>query len=368
MSEAVRKSGPAAQGAPSRDQGGAIDPERVVTLTAEVETITSAKIAEIQKITGRTNILALNALIEAARAGDAGRGFSVVANEVKQVANEVRGIAQDLEAELAGKVSELDQLGRLLIDHMRGQRLMDLALNAIEIIDRNLFERTCDVRWWARDIAVVDCATKTEADARAYASRRLGEILDAYTIYLDLWICSPEGRVLAVGRPQRYASSIGLDVSRESWFREAMATASGDDYSVADIARCAALGDHPVATYAAAVREGAATNGRVIGVLAAHFDWGPQSQLIVDNVRLTPEERQRTRVMLLDAKSRVIAASDRRGLLSETFALNHDGKNSGTYVDAKGATIGFHRTPGYETYRGLGWYGCIVQEPRHAKA
>src|SRR5688572_25071909 len=106
MSEAVRKTGPAAQDAPLHDQGGAIDPERVVSLTAEVESITSAKIAEIQKITGRTNILALNALIEAARAGDAGRGFSVVANEVKQVANEVRGIAQDLEAELAGKVSE----------------------------------------------------------------------------------------------------------------------------------------------------------------------------------------------------------------------------------------------------------------------
>jgi hypothetical protein len=368
MSEAVRKTKSATQGASLQEQGGAIDPERVVSLTAEVETITSAKIAEIQKITGRTNILALNALIEAARAGEAGRGFSVVANEVKQVANEVRGIAQDLEAELAGKVSELDQLGRLLIGHMRGQRLMDLALNAIEIIDRNLFERTCDVRWWARDIAVVDCASKTDADARAYASRRLGEILDAYTIYLDLWICSPEGRVLAVGRPQRYASSIGLDVSRESWFREAMATATGDAYSVADIARCTALENHPVATYAAAVREGALTSGRVIGVLAAHFDWGPQSQLIVDNVRLAQEERQRTRVMLLDAKGRVIAANDRKGLLNESFALNHDGRDAGTYVDSKGSTIGFHRTPGYETYRGLGWYGCIVQEPRHAKA
>ena len=322
MSDAVRKTGPAAQGAPLHEQGGAIDPERVVSLTAEVESITSAKIAEIQKITGRTNILALNALIEAARAGDAGRGFSVVANEVKQVANEVRGIAQDLEAELAGKVSELDQLGRLLIDHMRGQRLMDLALNAIEIIDRNLFERTCDVRWWARDIAVVDCAAKTEADARAYASRRLGEILDAYTIYLDLWICSPEGRVLAVGRPQRYAV---VDRPRRV-ARELVPRGDGDARPATNIrspTSCAALLSATILSppTPAAVREGAATSGRVIGVLAAHFDWGPQSQLIVDNVRLTPEERQRTRVMLLDAKSRIIAASDRRGLLSEIFAL-----------------------------------------------
>ena len=35
--------------------------------------------------------------------------------------------------------------------------MVDLALNAIEFIDRNLYERTCDVRWWATDSAVVDC-------------------------------------------------------------------------------------------------------------------------------------------------------------------------------------------------------------------
>jgi hypothetical protein len=353
----------ASAGFSPHDSAGAMDPERIVSLTAEVETITSAKIAEIQKITGRTNILALNALIEAARAGDAGRGFSVVANEVKQVANEVRGIAEDLQSELAGKVSELDELGRRLIDHMRGQRLTDLALNAIEIIDRNLFERTCDVRWWAKDIAVVDCAAKTDQESSAYASRRLGEILAAYTIYVDLWICSADGRVLAVGRPQ-HASCIGHNVAQERWFVESMASASGDDYAVADIARCAALANKPVATYAASIRENAATDGTIIGVLAAHFDWEPQSQTIVDNVRLTPEERGRTRAMLLDAQGRIIAANDRRGVLSETFALDHGGRSSGSYVDSRGTTVSFHRTPGYETYRGLGWYGCIAQEAR----
>jgi hypothetical protein len=35
----------------------------------------------------------------------------------------------------------------------------------------------------------------------------------------------------------------------------------------------------------------------------------------------------------------------------------------GNYRDETGSLIGFALTPGYETYRGLGWYGVIIQEP-----
>jgi hypothetical protein len=47
-------------------------------------------------------------------------------------------------------------------------------LNAIEIIDRNLYERTCDVRWWATDSAVVACAMAGDGRGGGrYASERL---------------------------------------------------------------------------------------------------------------------------------------------------------------------------------------------------
>ena len=92
------------------------DEERIVELTAALADVISRKVAQIKDVTSSTRTLALNALIEATRAGEAGRGFAVVAGEVKQVSENINGITQSLESELNKAVSELSRLAKNVAD------------------------------------------------------------------------------------------------------------------------------------------------------------------------------------------------------------------------------------------------------------
>ena len=190
----------------------------IARLTAEVNQIACEKTKSIQQITNQMKMLALNALIESSRAGAQGAGFAVVAQEVRSVGQQVEAIARDLESQLTKRTGNLVNSMERMAQRSRGERMVDLSLNAIELIDRNLYERTCDVRWWATDSAVVDCAATAEAAAAAHASERLAVILSAYTVYLDLWLCDLDGNVIANGRSDKFSLRAHIEAIEEFRF------------------------------------------------------------------------------------------------------------------------------------------------------
>lgn len=91
---------------------------------------------KIVSIADQTNILALNASIEAARAGQAGKGFAVVATEVKKLAGEIK----ELSAEVHNGIENVEHGSRQLNSHMDNS-LHTLQQNIAQVSETDVLFR-----------------------------------------------------------------------------------------------------------------------------------------------------------------------------------------------------------------------------------
>lgn len=232
------------------------------------------------------------------------------------------------------------------------------AAFAIDVMDRNLYERANDCRWWALNATLARMLDAPRAEAERVAGEVLEKINALYTVYTNLILFDAERRIVAVSQPDQ-SHLIGTVVEAE-WAQRALALRSGEDYAVSAFEASALYDGAPTLIYAAAVRQPGAL--RASGAIAIVFDATPQFHAILDDA-LPRDERgvplPGALALFVDRQGRVLASSDggyRPGMApplpAELLARAAAGDAAELrQVDGRHVAIGAVRSQGYREYK-----------------
>lgn len=152
--------------------------ELVGHVVSEVEKITQSGkevagyVTTIEEISFQTNLLALNAAVEAARAGDAGRGFSIVAHEVRDLSQRTAKAALSI-SQLMAATTRYIESGRDSVDSAKHQ--LNHICEAIELLETHLdkvgYSSTEQLEAVQRAASTMSTFTDSFSETRQLATR-----------------------------------------------------------------------------------------------------------------------------------------------------------------------------------------------------
>ena len=229
--------------------------------------------------------------------------------------------------------------------------LSALAQVAVDILKRNLFERTADVGFLATDDDIVRFL-KEGGDAPgavAAIEERLLEYRNKYTVYYEIIVLDTDGGVRAhLDRTNQVASS------RDPLLGETLETNGYvETFRQSDLVP----GRGEALIYSQAVRDPA--SGASLGVLCLCFDFAGEMTGIFESLRNSSGDAV---TMILDDSGKAIASSDpQTAPVGKTYATAPDEDFRVVRIGTRSCLAKTQSTKGYQDYLGLPWCGHVVK-------
>ena len=194
---------------------------------------------------------------------------------------------------------------------------------AIDVMDRNLYERANDCRWWALNATFRRVLAGPPPDAAD--TTRCTEILryinGLYTVYDNLILFGSQGQVIAVSNPE--AGNLVGSHLHEEWVGRCLGLSTSQGYVFSRFVPSPLYGNRPTYIYSAAVR--APDDSHAVGGIAIVFDALPQISAMLNDALphdANGQPAKDTMALFTQRDGKVLASTDARYPAGCNFPLS----------------------------------------------
>ena len=348
------------------------DQSNKVTLNVNINELMDSQITpdinkktykHVQKDKRTLQLISTNGILFATELGARGQALGPVFEQITKTGDFATRCMETLLHEMA-----IEELA------LNFRTLQTFSYQAIDLIDRNLFERAADIRWWATDRYFWEALMKTSPENAHRACERLKVINNNYTMYRNLILANAKGEIIACSNSAQLQRLQSINVADQEWFINGIQTQQSDEFAVQDVQH-SDLEKHKDTSliYAGGVRSEGKHRGEAIGVLGVAFDWDTEASKMLHCC--LPKNRDGNYIsgsaaFYTDCHNVIIETTDKTEFsVGKTIALPEHcihleaGKSASGFLlhNDRKYIIGSSCTKGYREYSGLQWRAHVVR-------